>query len=622
MMDAKIHLLDEHTANQIAAGEVVERPASVVKELVENALDAQATFIEVEIVQGGIELIRVTDNGSGMSQADAELAILRHATSKIRTAEDLDHVLTLGFRGEALPSIASVSQFSLLTRLVGQDVGCRIEAAGGTAPEVSPAGTAVGTTVLVEALFFNTPARRKFLKSPQAEARQVHDTVGRLALTRPDVQFVLINGGKTVLSTPGTGRLQDAIGGLYGQPVQAETVPVAFEYEAVQVCGFVGKPTLLRGNRQWQTIIVNGRVIASRSLQRAVDQAYESLIPRQGFPFAVLAITIDTQQVDVNVHPQKSEVRFSNEQQLFRAVYHAVRTALEQGGTLGVKGGGASALVPPAEAIAAPLTVRPLYAREGPAVSAWSPAAASLPSFVAESQPDDGRSRFVPQSEVSWAQTARQAAAPIERPLDETRVAALFQAEISGAAPIWPVGQVDKAFIIAQSDSAMYVIDQHAAHERILFDKLAARLENMAVQPLLLPISLAVTYAEASLAEEQQALLASLGFEITPCGPAQVSVAAAPVDLPETAIEPVVREMLSFLVEEKTPSALSLRQKFLFSSACHAAIRAGELLSMRQMKDLVQQLFATKFPYTCPHGRPVTVRFEAAEIGRWFKRGS
>ncbi len=616
MMETKIRVLDEHTANQIAAGEVVERPASVVKELVENALDAGASFIEIEIVQGGIELIRVTDNGSGMSQADAELAILRHATSKIRSADDLDHVLTLGFRGEALPSIASVARFSLLTRLAGEEVGCRIEVAGGAAPAVSPAGTAVGTTILVEELFFNTPARRKFLKSPQAEARQVHDTVGRLALTRPDVQFVLINSGKTVLSTPGTARLQETIGGLYGQAVQAETVAVDYEYEIVRVSGFVGKPTLLRGNRQWQTIIVNGRVIVSRSLQRAVDQAYESLIPRQGFPFAVLAISIDTEQVDVNVHPQKSEVRFSNEQQLFRAVYHAVRCALEQGGTLGA--GPASALTT-ASAITAPIAVRPaLYLRDPAPATSWpAPAASWRPAGVAAAGQDDS-----PPREASWATAAFQATGGNEQARDAGAVEALFAAEVSGAAPIWPVGQVDKAFIIAQSEDVLYLIDQHAAHERVLFDRLSARLENMAVQPLLLPIGLSVTYAEASLAEEQQALLESLGFDITPSGPTQVSVAAAPVDLPEKAIEPVVREILSYLVEEKAPTALSLRQKFLFSSACHAAIRAGEVLSMRQMKDLVQQLFATKFPYTCPHGRPVTVRFEAEEIGRWFKRGT
>ena len=617
MTEAKIRVLDEHTANQIAAGEVVERPASVVKELVENALDAGARFIEVEIVQGGIELIRVTDNGSGMTQADAQLAMLRHATSKIRTAEDLDHVLTLGFRGEALPSIASVARFSLLTRTADEAVGCRIEATGGAAPAASPSGTAVGTTILVEDLFFNTPARRKFLKSPQAEARQVHDAVGRLALTRPDVQFVLINGGKTVLTTPGTGRLAEAIGGLYGQPVQVETVAVDHDYEAVHVAGFVGKPTLLRGNRQWQTIIVNGRVIVSRSLQRAIDQAYESLIPRQGFPFAVLSITIDTVQVDVNVHPQKSEVRFSNEQHLFRAVYHAVRNALERGGTLGASGGAANA-APTANAVTAPVTVRPdLYLRERFQTAPAQNTAAVWPGHERQAV----TSGFVPDYTAPWSQAAAQAA-DVETPLASKETAeTLFALEISGAAPIWPVGQVDRSFVIAQSEGTLFLIDQHAAHERILFDRLSARLENLAVQPLLLPIGLAVTYAEASLVEEQQELLLSLGFEITPCGPAQISVAAAPVDLPEKAIEPVVRELLSYLVEEKSPTAQSLRQKFLFSSACHAAIRAGETLSMRQMKDLVQQLFATQFPYTCPHGRPITVRFEAEEIGRWFKRG-
>ena len=617
MSATKIRILDEHTANQIAAGEVVERPASVVKELVENALDAQAGFVEIEIAQGGIELIRVTDNGTGMAQADAQMAILRHATSKIRTAEDLDHVLTLGFRGEALPSIASVARFSLLTRMAEDEVGCRIEATGGAAPTAVPAGTAIGTTILVEDLFFNTPARRKFLKSAQAEARQVHDTVGRLALTRPDVQFILINNGKTVISTPGSGALTDAIGGLYGHEVQAETVAVDHVYEDVHVSGFVGKPTLLRGNRQWQTVIVNGRVIASRSLQRAIDQAYESLIPRQGFPFAVLTIALDTTLVDVNVHPQKSEVRFSNEQQLFRAVYHAVRKALEQGGTLGAPQATAPGAYSAATAAAAPLSIQPRsFVRESFQASATQGEASG--GFEARRT----ESAWQPAYEAPWSKVTEAVQAPedIVRNAPE-HIAQLFEAELGGAAPIWPVGQVDRAFIIAQSADALFVIDQHAAHERILFDRLNARLDSMPIQPLLLPVGLSVTYAEASLAEEQQPLLQTLGFEITPCGPTQINVSAAPVDLPEKAIEPVVRELFSYLLEEKAPTPQSMRQKFLFSSACHAAVRAGETLSMRQMKDLVQQLFETQFPYTCPHGRPITVRFESAEIGRWFKRG-
>ena len=613
-METKVYILDEHTTNQIAAGEVVERPASVVKELVENALDAQADFVEIEIIQGGAELIRVTDNGTGMNQADAQLAILRHATSKIRTAEDLTHVLTLGFRGEALPSIASVAKFSLLTRLADNEVGCRIEATGGCSPTAVPVGTAVGTTILVEELFFNTPARRKFLKSPQAETRQVHDIVGRLSLTRPDVQFVLINNGKTVISTPGTGALADAIGGLYGQSVQQETVAVDHVYEDVHVTGFVGKPTLLRGNRQWQTIIVNGRVIVSRSLQRAIDQAYESLIPRQGFPFAVLSIKLDTTLVDVNVHPQKSEVRFSNEQQLFRAVYHGVRNALEQGGTLGATSNAAQ--MPMATNIAS----APAFPQTDRFVRESFQPAPGMNAGRAEERPY-GQAPWTADYAAPWTQVVEQTTAEEPIPVQTENLQNLFAAEVGGAATIWPIGQVDRSFIVAQSADTLFVIDQHAAHERIIFDRLNAQLDAISVQPLLLPICLHVTYAEASLAEEQQALLESLGFDITPCGPEQVNVAAAPIDLPEKAVEPVVKELLSYLLEEKTPTAQSLRKKFLFSSACHAAVRAGETLSMRQMKDLVQQLFATKFPYTCPHGRPITVRFETAEIGHWFKRG-
>ena len=323
-----VQLLDTNTANQIAAGEVVEKPASVVKELVENALDAGATQIDVTTFAGGTEYIRVVDNGCGMSEANARLAVLRHATSKIVKAEDLLSLHTLGFRGEALPSIASVSNFTLLTRPSDEDLATSVHIDGGENMEVTSTGAGAGTTVIVENLFFNVPARRKFLKTVVTEGRYISELLTKLALSRPDVRFRLVNNDKEVLHTPGDGDLQGTIKALYGRNVAQELLTVNFADPKIKISGFIGKPTLLKGNRQWQTLFVNGRSIGNKMLAKAIDHAYQSQIPKSGFPFAVLNITIDTAAVDVNVHPQKSEIKFSDESLVYKAMFKALTDAL------------------------------------------------------------------------------------------------------------------------------------------------------------------------------------------------------------------------------------------------------------------------------------------------------
>ena len=323
-----VRLLDTNTANQIAAGEVVEKPASVVKELVENALDAGADKIEVTIFAGGTEYIRVTDNGCGMSEADAKMAVLRHATSKLTKAEDLLSLNTLGFRGEALPSIASVSNFTLLTRPESEEFATSVHIDGGENTEVTASGGSTGTTVIVENLFFNVPARRKFLKTVSTEGRYISELLTRLALSRPDVRFKLVNNDKEVLSTPGDGDLEHAIKALYGKNVAENLLEVSLNDPKVRVSGFIGKPTLLKGTRQWQTFFVNGRCIGSKMLSKAMDHAYQSQIPKSGFPFAVINLKVDTASVDVNVHPQKSEIKFSDDSLIYKAMYKALTDAL------------------------------------------------------------------------------------------------------------------------------------------------------------------------------------------------------------------------------------------------------------------------------------------------------
>ena len=323
-----IHLLDDSTINKIAAGEVVERPASVVKELVENAIDVGATRIEVEIMAGGTSFIRVTDNGKGMSREDAAMAIKRHATSKIRAVSDLNTVSTLGFRGEALPTIASVSRFTMLTREAGSDLGTRVSITGGKDTDIREAGCSLGTTIQVEDLFFNTPARKKFLKTNHTETAHINDFIVKLALSHPEIAFRLISNNKTAVATPGRGNVVDTIRAIYGVSVADSVLGLEFVGEEISVDGYITKPSMLKASRGWQTFIVNGRLIQNRAIAKAIDNAYKALIPKSGYPFALLNIQVPQRTIDVNVHPQKSELKFEDESSVFKAVYKAVHDAL------------------------------------------------------------------------------------------------------------------------------------------------------------------------------------------------------------------------------------------------------------------------------------------------------
>ena len=325
---ALIHVLDEVTANQIAAGEVVERPVNAVKEMVENAVDAGASDIEVEIADGGLTYIRVTDNGSGMSVEDAKLSIVRHATSKISTVDNIYHIASLGFRGEALASISSVSRTAITTRRMEDLEGTIVEVEGGTVSEVKPIGAPCGTTIEVRDLFYNVPARKKFLKSERTEASRINTMMGKLALANPDISFRLINNGRTVIETPGNGRLLDVVSALYGTKTAGEMLEVSGENERGILSGLISKPSLLKSSRQYQTLIINRRVVESSAVSKAVDNAYHSLLPKNGYPILVLAFTVAPESIDVNVHPQKREIKFSDEQSIFRLVYHSVLQSL------------------------------------------------------------------------------------------------------------------------------------------------------------------------------------------------------------------------------------------------------------------------------------------------------
>lgn len=665
-----VRLLDTNTANQIAAGEVVEKPASVVKELVENALDAGADKIEVTIFAGGTEYIRVTDNGCGMSEADAKMAVLRHATSKLTKAEDLLSLNTLGFRGEALPSIASVSNFTLLTRPESEEFATSVHIDGGENTEVTASGGSTGTTVIVENLFFNVPARRKFLKTVSTEGRYISELLTRLALSRPDVRFKLVNNDKEVLSTPGDGDLEHAIRALYGKNVAENLLEVSLNDPKVRVSGFIGKPTLLKGTRQWQTFFVNGRCIGSKMLSKAMDHAYQSQIPKSGFPFAVINITVDTASVDVNVHPQKSEIKFSDDSLIYKAMYKALTDALTK--PMSAQKTQVTLLPdselnvfvkPQPQAVSVPVTPapqpKPAFQPSQPVFKSSAeqifktperkedvqPASESLlvpeqpaPAVKKEQgeqqtmwQPFDDFAKSAPTAsysngyqepvlEVHEARSEFAKPQPTEAAPAVNRETIAFTDTDSGMDTIWPIGQVDKTFIIAQSENTLYLIDQHAAHERILYDKLVASHEQIPSQQLLMPLYVDMAADDIALIEEHRDEFLALGVDAANAGESLLRVSSLPADIKADAAEDFINAISKMLREMRNVNGSDLRQEVLHMTACKAAIKAGQLLNMRQMRQLIIDLCNTTHPFTCPHGRPCMIEINNNQLYKMFKR--
>ncbi len=620
MMASLIQVLDEQTINKIAAGEVVERPSSVVKELVENAIDAGATEITIEVAGGGEELIRVSDNGKGMTREDAQLAVLRHATSKIRSADDLTQVLSLGFRGEALASISAVSRFTLQTRQEGDQLGTEIVIEGGTMLRTEDAGCGLGTTISVEDLFFNTPARKKFLKKPQTETTNINYIVTKLSLSHPEIAFKLIANQKMLVSTPGTNKLFDTIGSLYGAKVAEEILPIDKTEDGVTVRGYLAKPAVLKSNRQWQTFLVNGRTINSRFLAKAIDNAYHSLLPKSGFPMVVLELILPTEDVDINVHPQKSEVKFADESKLYRLVYHAVTevlTNVARGGDI------ASDVEKPRYQTYTPQ--QPRRTEEYPKLDFGMPSTPSKPSaatYTPRSLVQD--TPRVAEMNLPW-ETA-EPAVPLstayalkEQPLPQAVVQEPSVQETQYER-FYPMGQVYDCYIVAQNDNGLFLVDQHAAHERILYDRFAAATDSVPSQQLLIPQIMEFTEDECEIISENEAVFMNLGFSLDLIGPQTFRLKEMPADVPSDEAEGIIREILMAYRNMHEPSARELRHHGLQIAACRAAVKAGETMTMRQMQILLNELSGTTMPYTCPHGRPCMIRFDIKDLDKMFKR--
>ena len=626
---SKIIQLPQHVANLIAAGEVVERPASVVKELLENAVDAGATKITVEIKDGGMTFLRVTDNGCGMSPEDARTAFLRHATSKLRTAEDLAAISTMGFRGEALAAIASVSRIDMMTKATGSISGTDLHLEAGQITDESEVGCPDGTTIIIRDLFFNTPARMKFMKADTVEGGRVTAAVQLQALAHPEVAFTYLRDGKQILSTPGTGSLEDAAYCVYGRDC-AKMVKVESHWENYTLTGFVSKPTDARPSRNLQTFFVNDRPVRSRLLIAALEEAYRNQMMVGKFPACVLHLRMSANVVDVNVHPAKTEVKFLSEKSVFDCVHYGVLGALnKQTDRPQVQFKPTPpAYTPPAASKPAPKPetfFRTMTAQEYKNFSAAvqsapqpSKEAAAATVLAVERQQDKPlrESVITPQifPPVPKKETPAPASvAPVEEPVQEAL-------EMPRENPWRLVGQLYNAYILVEQGEDAFLIDKHAAHERILFEKLKANQEAISSQMLLSPIPVRLSAEGAAELLSNTALLLELGFEIDEFGDNTVLLRQIPMDLDTENAADAIETLAADLLRGRREQASTVRDELLHTVACKAAIKAGWVSDEQELLAIVRQVMAREDLKYCPHGRPICVSMSKKQLEKQFKR--
>ena len=599
---AKIKVLSEEIASKIAAGEVVQRPESVVKELIENSIDAGAKSIDIEVKDAGKSFIRVTDSGAGMAEEDALLAFERHATSKIETYQDLENVSTLGFRGEALYSIAAVSQVEVKTKTADDEAAVYLRLDGGKREEVSRAAHATGTTVIVRNLFYNTPARRNFLKANPTEFRHIYQTVSRYAIAFPEIEFMLQSGDETVLrakSDTVRGRLDE----IFGERFTDSLVPFEEDYDHLKVSGFLGKPEYTKRTRGEQFLFLNKRYVLSKAINHAAFSAYENLIDKGDFPFFAIFIEMPPDEVDVNVHPSKMEVKFRDERSIYGAIRSATRSALVK-----------SDLVPE-------MGIAPDSGR-----------------FISRPTTESSRGGIVP---VTFNSKSAQSAGTYGRYIEDERIAdavdPLFSLRLPQSRPASDestetaggslgdgggiIYQLHNKYIISQISTGLLVIDQHAAHERVIYERTLKRFaeHGQNTQQLLFPISLNLDPAEFTIVEETIPDLNLMGFSIKTFSGSTVVLDGVPVDLKPGRESTILTEIIE---DYKRDNDLRLtpREKLCKTYACKAAVKAGDYLTMEEMESLIDQLFQAEVPYVCPHGRPVLVKIPLLELDKKFGR--
>jgi DNA mismatch repair protein MutL len=606
----KINILDEFTINQIAAGEVVERPASVVKELVENSIDASSSAITIEIKDGGIPFIRVTDNGEGMDQQDARLCFERHATSKIKSSDDLYEIRSLGFRGEALASIAAVSQVEIFTRPRNSLSGTHVINHGGNVISVQEVGCPEGTTVIVRNIFYNAPARLKFLKAPRTEAAYISDLVAKLILAHPEISFRYINNGKAVYHSPGNGDLLSAIISVYGRDVREQVIKIdrSDDKSGLSIYGYLGRPSLARMNRNHQSFFVNGRYVKSPLLSRSLEDAHRSYLPLHHFPWAVLHISIPASQVDVNVHPAKTEIRFRQEEEVYSLIFQWVREALD-----------AHPYIPDIKHEDIQEASHPdAPNQDGKEIDQVDVSCQELKlkqeqvSFL--TRPEQVRHVYVYDDRFEQ-QEKKYASEGLDRKIYEHNINGLVNFKI--------VGRIFSTYVIVESEDSVFFIDQHAAHERLIYEQLKRSMaqHSMASQQLLPPVVIQLSHDEHILLQEALEAFKSLGFELEPFGGNAWAVRGIPAVVSGASIKELFYNVLDqWKGERDAHLSIAFKPHDIMKIACKHAVKARDPLSDREILSLLNDIQDKKIPLTCPHGRPIVVTITKYELEKKFKR--
>ena len=689
----KIAVLDQNTIDKIAAGEVVERPSSVVKELVENAIDAGATAVTVEIADGGKKLIRITDNGSGMEEDQIPLAFLRHATSKIEKVEDLEHIASLGFRGEALSSIAAVSQVELITKTPSAISGNRYVIEGGVEHSLEELGAPEGTTFLVRNLFYNTPARSKFLKSDTTEANYIHTLMEQLALSHPEISFKYIQNKQVKLHTSGNYSVQDVIYSVYGRDIARALLEVEQENSFMKITGFVGKPEIARGNRSFENYYINGRYVKNNIITKAIENAYKGFLMQHKFPFVSLRMEMEGNDLDVNVHPAKREVRFAREQEVYDAIYDTVRNALMRREmipkvTLGPEESSRKENVVKSSAVPEPFeqkrreqiygtqVSRPQPVRENQAaystmhpaktdgiLSEKNPSPALTPSeenlFIGtlrkNQELDEAKKKVELEQQAKMAEAPSAKSIPVTTIPQETSATAKPEqtstetppapAEISPALQKEPaprqlelfeekllapesrnrirmIGQVFDTYWLAEFDDNFYIIDQHAAHEKVYYERLVKKFREHSIdsQYLTPPLIVSLNMQEEEVLNANKDYFEQFGFEIEHFGGREYCISAVPSNLYGLTEEELFLEMLDHLESDSSKDALDIFASRLATMACKAAVKGNNRLSMEEAEKLLDELMTLENPYHCPHGRPTIISMTKTEMEKKFKR--
>ncbi len=624
-----IKVLDQDTINQIAAGEVVERPSSVVKEIVENAIDAGATAITVEIKEGGLSFIRVTDNGCGIDKKEIPTAFLRHATSKLDKAEDLLSIASLGFRGEALASIAAVAQVEMVTKQKGALTGTRYEIHGGEEIAMEEIGCPEGTTLIIRNLFYNTPARKKFLKTAMTEGSYIQELVMRLAMSKPNIAMQLIVNGQNKLSTTGNGKLKDVIYRIYGRDVTSNLIEINDTAEHMKITGYIGKPYVCRGNRSYENYFVNGRYMKNSSITKAIEEAYKTFVMVHKFPFTVLSIELEPSMLDINVHPTKMEMRYGDSEKLYRFIYSAVRAGLLR-----------RELIPEvttdtAKEVAQKRTAEMKQMASKPRVEPYEKVRNERLTMVAEepsiynAKPMEAPKPIAVRKPAEVTKSV-EVVKPVENPKQPmtstplcdtyTQETLLLSEEAKPKHRL--IGQLFKTYCLIEFENQLFIMDQHAAHEKVMYERLIKKLHNSEIysQQLMPPMVVTLSPAEADGLTRNENYFAKMGFAVEPFGGNEFVIRAVPEDIFGVPAKEVFTSLIAALSEDGGAVTEELFVTRLSTMACKAAVKGNHNLSDREIHALVDELMTLENPYNCPHGRPTIIKMTQTEIEKKFKR--